>query len=91
MNGKSVHEGHFIGFSGGEVFSDAEDVNAAAEELAEGLSLGDYDIALLIRGKDTDSAQAEALKDALQKKYQWAEIILIDGLQPVYEYILVLE
>lgn len=91
MNGKEVHEGHYIGFSAGEVYADAADLNEAAEELADGLSLGDYDIALLIRGKDTTKEQAEALKETLEKKYKWAEIIIIDGLQPVYEYVLVLE
>ena len=91
MNGVEVRSGDYIGFSGNEVFTDDGDVEAATIGLAEGLSAGDYDIMLLIRGKDVSRPAADELAKQLQAKHKRTEIILVDGLQPIYDYILVLE
>ena len=60
----------------------------------EGVDLGklyDYDIILLIRGQETSEAEAAALKARVENEYPDAEVFLIEGLQPVYDYIMILE
>lgn len=91
MNGVSVHGDDYIGFSGDIILTDDPDPNTAALRLAEGMNAGDYDILLLIRGKNVTEEQANALKETLSATYKRTDIYAVDGLQPVYDYILVLQ
>ena len=59
--------------------------------LADTLHLPDYDIALLICGENVAADEAQAAYDRLHERYPRAEIIMIDGQQPIYDYILTLE
>ncbi len=90
-DGVKVVKDDFIGFSDGRILVDFPDRTAATLALAESLSAGDYDILLLICGEAVDEAETKALYDALSEKYKSTEIIMIDGGQPVFDYILVLE
>ena len=90
-DGVSVRAGDYIGFSDGKIYIDSASRFEAAESLAEALGAGKYDIALLICGADTDGAEAQELYNTLKAKYRRTEIIMIDGGQPVYDYILILE
>ena len=70
---------------------DDGDADSAAKLLAAKLSMGSFDVALLLRGADATKERAEALTKALQAEYPDTEIILLDGEQPIYPYIMVLE
>ena len=88
---QGVHAGEYIGISGKEILAaDASRLTAACRT-AEKLGLADYDICLLLRGRDADPAEAEELRLALLSRYPGKEIYLMDGLQEVYDYILILE
>ena len=52
---------------------------------------GRYDIMLLVCGADAGSDEAQALCNSLQKQYRRTEVIMIDGGQPIYDYIIILE
>ena len=90
-DGVKIKEGDFIGFSGGTVYSDSPSAAEAALKLADRLSADDYGILMLICGKDAGTREAGELKDALQKAHRLTEVILLDGGQPIYDYIMVLE
>lgn len=90
-DGVSITEGDRIGFSDGKVYSDAPTASEAALKLAEALSADDYGILMLVCGRDADVNEAKALSEALQKAHPMTEVILLDGGQPVYEYIMILE
>ena len=62
----------------------------AAEALAARLEAGKADILMLLQGAPVPSAEAAQLKSTLEKTYPRTEVILLDGGQPVYDYILVL-
>ena len=90
-NGVDIRKGDYIGFSDGKVYNDSSDRNSAVRGLAEALDAGKYDILLLICGSDTPDDEADALYSSLKAKYRRTEIIMIDGGQPIYDYIIILE
>lgn len=90
-DGVTVHAGDYIGFSGGTIYADAPKAIDAALALTEALHASEYGILLLVRGLDADAAEAEEIKARLQKAYPLTEVILLDGGQPIYDYILILE
>lgn len=91
MNGISVQSGDYIGFSDDVVYSDSASRRHALLELAESLNAGKYDILMLICGKEATDDEARGIYDELNSKYRSTEIIMIDGGQPIFDYMLVLE
>ena len=90
MDGVSVKEGDWIGISGGKIVAASEDRGALALELADKIGTGSHDVALVFSGAGTTPSESDALTAALQKKFPGTEIIMTDGGQPVYDYIIVL-
>ena len=82
--------GEFIGFSGKDVLCCCPERPAAVQSLAQKLSAQNYDIIILLQGADAPADEATQLQNELQNTYKNSEVILIDGGQPVYDYILVL-
>jgi hypothetical protein len=82
--------GEFIGFSGKDVLCCCPERPAAVQALAQKLSAQDSDIIILLQGADAPADEAAQLQNDLQNTYKNSEVILIDGGQPVYDYILVL-
>ena len=91
VEGARVVGGDYIGFVGDSVYSDAHDKNSAALELAERLGASNYDILILICGKDATDDEANDLCDRLEKMCKRADVIMINGGQPIYDYIMILE
>ena len=91
MNGIRIHSGNYIGFSDGVVYSDSPDRAEAVLTLADRLNAGQFDILMLICGTDADADEAQRIYSALEGKYRRTEIIMIDGDQPVFDYMIVLE
>lgn len=91
MDGVEVRQGDFIGFVGDKIYVDSADRNTAAKALCEATHAQRYDIMLLVCGADATAEEAQALYDELQKEYRRTEIVMIDGGQPIYDYIIILE
>ena len=91
MDGVHVVEGDYIGFAHGEVYSDASTCYDAAMALADALEAKKYDIILLFCGAQANADEAKRLYESLAEKYKRSDVIMIDGGQPVYDYIMILE
>lgn len=91
MYSVSIEAGNFIGYVNGDILATDSDAGRTCIELADKLEAGDFDVALFIYGKDISQDDATATMNELVKKYPLTEFIMIDGGQPVYEYILILE
>ncbi len=87
---EGVREGEYIGIRGKDILCSASSASEAAVALAAKLDAGHADIFLLIAGEDAAAGAPEALQAHLQQNYPLAEVILLQGDQPVYDYILVL-
>ena len=81
----------YIGFVGDHIYIDDKTPEAALTGLCDSLNAGNYDILLILAGADTYEKNTAELYDALSAKYRRSEIILLDGGQPIYDYILILE
>lgn len=86
----SVHTGDYVGYSGKQILSDSPSRSEATMALCRKLDAASRDVMLVFYGKDVPADEAEALAKNLQNEYKNLEIILNCGLQPVYDYILVL-
>ena len=85
-----ARSGDFIGFSGKDILCSCPDRPEAVKALAAKLDARNADILILFQGADAPAEEAQALQAALEKSCPLTEVILIDGGQPVYDYILVL-
>ncbi|WP_316607654.1 DAK2 domain-containing protein [uncultured Ruminococcus sp.] len=81
----------YIGFVGNKIYVDEKTPEAALTALCESLNAGDYDILLILAGGDTDAGQASKMAEGLTASYRRSEVIMLDGGQPIYDYILILE
>ncbi len=91
MDGVSIIDGDYIGFSDDVVYSDSPDKCEAASVLCDKLDAGSYDVLLLLAGEDATAEEAQRLYDGISEKYKDVEIIMRDGGQPLHDFILVLE
>jgi DAK2 domain fusion protein YloV len=82
------HEGEYLGICGKEILTAGPTPEAAVEALAEAMDAGSSDVILVFAGEG--GTRSEKVREALEKRYPRAEVILQSGGQPVYEYILVL-
>ncbi|MBE6662691.1 MAG: hypothetical protein E7606_05395, partial [Ruminococcaceae bacterium] len=90
-DGVAVHSGDYIGFVGDTIYVDEPNAEEAARKLAEALHAEKYDVMLFICGKEPSAEAAETLFRELKQSYKRTEIIMIDGGQPVFDYLMILE
>lgn len=85
-------EGDFIGFTGKEeILVSSPDRSEAVAGLCGRMGASDYDVILIVKGRDVPESEANELYEKVQAAYRRSEIVLVDGGQPVYDYIIVLE
>ena len=82
--------GDYIGFSGKDILTASASREETVLALAEKLEASRADILILFSGADAPADEAARLKAQLEKSCPMTEVILLDGGQPVYDYILVL-
>ena len=81
--------GDYIGFSGKDILTAGAERLQTALELAGKLDAGSADILIVFRGLDAPQEEAQALCSALEQRFPRTEVILREGGQPIYDYILV--
>ena len=84
------HTGDYLGLSGKDILCGSPDRKEALLELARKLDAGSRDIALLLTGAEVSSDEAQAAVQALTEAFPRTETTLVEGGQPVYDYILLL-
>ena len=90
-DGVKITKGDYLGFVGDTVYTDQKCAFDAALELAQRLDAGKRDVMFLICGADAPAEEARRLYDEMAKLFRRTEIIMIDGGQPIYDYLIVLE
>ncbi|MBO5305489.1 MAG: DAK2 domain-containing protein [Clostridia bacterium] len=90
-DGIEIHSGDYIGFVGDTIYVDSPSAEESALKLAQTLHAETYDVVLLICGKDPTPKAAEGLFKELKQTYKRTEIIMIDGGQPIFDYLMILE
>ena len=90
-DGIAIHNGDYIGFVGDTIYVDSPNAEETALKLSETLHAEKYDVMLLICGKDPAPEAAETLFKELKQTYKRTEVIMIDGGQPIFDYLMILE
>lgn len=90
-DGVAVVKDDYIGFVGDTILVDDGSREDTLVLLADKLGASGYDIMLVICGGSVSEAEKTEVENTLRAKYRRMEIVMIDGGQPIYDYILVLE
>ncbi len=92
FEGHSIKEGEILALDNGKLSFTEKDVNKAAYKLIKKLTRSGANYVTVIYGSDVTEENAESLQQTLQAKLNdKIEIMLIDGGQPVYYYIISVE
>ena len=92
FEGHNIKKGEILAFNNGKLIFNEKDINKAAFKLTKKMLKNDSSFVTVIYGSDVTDNQAGELSEALEKKYgNKAEIMLINGGQPVYYYIISVE
>ena len=90
MDGVSVHAGDYVGITRGEIVADDPNRAKLAQALAGKMDFANHEVAIVFSGEGVPAAEADALMQQLQAQYPRTEMMLTEGGQPVYDYIIVL-
>ena len=91
INDVEVKEGNIIGIAEGKLVSAGDKVDEITTDLVEKLVDEDSAIITLFYGEDTSKDEAEALRDALEEKFEDIDVELHYGGQPLYYYLISVE
>lgn len=90
-DGVEVRAGSYIGFVDDVILNCTSNAKDTVYELAAKINAGKYDVLLLIYGADVSEEEACEVAGKMAADYRRTEVIVIDGGQTVFDYILVLE
>ncbi len=92
FEGHSIKEGEILALDNSKLAFTEKDINKAALKLVKKLAKSGASYVTVIYGSDVTEADAESLQQLLQSKLSdKIEVMLINGGQPVYYYILSVE
>ena len=88
---ESAAEGEYIGFVGDNILSHSIDRTEALKGLCDSIGATGSDVVIVFSGCEVSADEACAAQKLLQKEYPRAEVVMCDGGQPVFDYIIVLQ
>ena len=91
IDGMEIHEGNIIGVSGGHILSAEEDIFTATVSLVKQIADEDSEIITLYYGEDETEDTAQEIADAIEEIFPDADILVANGGQSVYYYIVSVE
>ena len=91
MDDTDVHMGDYIGFVGKTLLSVSKSRLVTVCETIDKLNLPKYDICIIIRGKDVPEEESKRMEAYLNGRYRGKEFYFINGMQDVYDYIVIME
>lgn len=92
FEGKQIKEGEILALDNGKLSFTEKDINKAAIKLTKKLAKGDASYVTLIYGADVTEENAEELREIIQSKVSAKiDVMLVNGGQPVYYYIISVE
>ncbi|WP_072723974.1 DAK2 domain-containing protein [Tepidibacter thalassicus] len=91
INGVDIKEGDIIGIGEGEIKKSGKDKKEVTLSLIEELVDEDNEIVTLFYGKEIDKKHAEEIRDIIEEKYDYLDVEIYYGGQPLYYYIISVE
>ena len=91
MDGVELKTGDYIGFAGKKLLASGVDRLKTVCDTVDNMGVRDYDICIVVCGKDGTAEECEAIESYINSNYRGKEVYVIDGGQDVYDYIIILE
>ena len=91
INGVSVHEGDALGLLDDTVVSSAATALEAAVKALEAAGASSAELITIYRGQDVTANAGESFAQALRERFPHAEVELLEGGQPHYDYVISVE
>ncbi len=91
LNGETMPKGKIIGLTGKSILSAGDDPAAVAKELLSGMVDEDSAIINVFYGEDVTEEDAAALQAYLEETYADCDVLVHNGKQPLYYYIVSVE
>lgn len=91
MQNSEMHTGDYIGLCGKEILAVNSTRLVTVCETIDKLNFSQYDICILICGRDATEDEAQRISAYVNGRYKGKEVYIIDGGQDVYDYILIIE
>ena len=91
VDGHDIGEGEYMAISGGHVLAVAPTAEEGVLKLLEEVDVDLCEIITLFVGKGVDDERRTALTEVLKERYDECEIVVYEGGQDVYDYILAIE
>ncbi len=91
IDGLKIKKNDIMGMIGSSISCLGKDVNQVAEELVRCMINDESGMITVYYGADVKKEQAEALADVLSKNYEYLDVSLVYGGQPVYYYMIAVE
>jgi DAK2 domain fusion protein YloV len=92
VDGKEIKQGEILAIDNGKLLFAEKEINKAAGRLLKHIVTKDSTFVTIIYGSDVSKEKAESLAESLRAKTGAAvEVMLVDGGQPVYYYIISVE
>lgn len=91
FEGHNIKKGEILAMDNGKLAFAEKDISKAAYKLTKRLADGNTSFITLIHGADVSESKAEELYKRVSDKFDDAEVMLINGGQPVYYYIISVE
>ncbi|MCR5830358.1 MAG: DAK2 domain-containing protein [Lachnospiraceae bacterium] len=91
IDGKEIKMGDYMGLDDKTITSVSNDRQEAVISLIDGMVDEDSEVVCLYFGEDTTEEEAQSIANAIEEKYDYLEVEVHNGGQPVYYYILSVE
>ena len=87
IDGVEIHENEYMSIVNGKIAASKPTLEEAVEAMVDVMLQEDAELISLHFGDNVEAADAEALVEQLEEKYEDVEFELYDGGQSVYHYI----
>ncbi len=91
LDGKEIHEGDYIGMSGGSIASVENEVAECTKNLIKSAIDDDAEVVTIYYGEDVDESDAERIKEFVETEFEHCEVEIHYGGQPLYYYLISVE
>ncbi|MBR3848496.1 MAG: DAK2 domain-containing protein, partial [Oscillospiraceae bacterium] len=88
FDGYSIKEGEYLALNEGKLAASGCDLSEVALALVEQMGIADKGFVTVFHGEGVTAEDATLVEDICKEKAESAEVMLIDGGQPVYYYLI---
>jgi len=88
FDGYSIKEGEYLALNEGKLSASGKDLSEVADKLLSDMGVEDRGFITVFYGEGVNAEDAAAIEGLCSEKAQDAEVMLLDGGQPVYYYLI---